>query len=451
MVATQLRSHLQLDVTIYTDCKSAQTALLKLAYTSSAAKGENSYLLNSILQASNINPKISWVRSHPELHGYSEWTPEMHGIYIADIVASGTNHSLVNYDIIEHVLTQADVLEILMSSNKWVWCHFTSSAIVPATQALSSHDSRWKFERYLCTRDQHTENKEAPWSNGSYWLASKVFGFPKNSLSTNARYQRIIFNKHLHGANLFRFKIKDQQGHPHMGKCNHCRQPLANQDHIFRHCMHDQAVSSRQTLRINLLYFIDKLRHTGDHLGHLLCSNIFNLAFHHPLGVRVWLSNYTKGLALAACTHIPLEKLPVSTIQRLSMTLVRFQQIFVPAVSDLWSTAQALLYGTELTVKTKQFQSTYKYPLASRARKPRRKKLLQTPVPRPTERSVVSLRSLAPMSNISRISVLQKGHDVVDLDTSTLPIDPDLHELDNYADIIYDYPDSLTHFAYQPP
>jgi hypothetical protein len=133
------------------------------------------------------------------------------------------------------------------------------------------------------------------------------------------------------------------------------------------------------------------------------------------------------------------------------MTLVRFQQIFVPAVSDLWSTAQALLYGTELPVKTKQFQSTYKYPLASRARKPRKKKLLQTPVPRPTERSVVSLRSLAPMSNISRISVLQKGHDIVDLDTSTLPIDPDLHELDNYADIIYDSPDSLTHFAYQPP
>jgi len=235
--------------------------------------------------------------------------------------------------------------------------------------------------------------------------------------------------------------------------CNHCKHCLADQNHIFRECLHSDAVSSRITLRLNLRHFLDKLRNTGESHAYALCTNIFMLAFQHPLGVRIWLSNYTKELATAACHTIRLEQLTTSQIQHLSIILVQFQQIFVPALSDLWSTAQSLLYGVELPDKAHKFQSLYKYPLVLRAKKPRKKKHLQTPVPRPMERSVASIsRSLAPLCNISKISVLQKGHDIVDLDNSTLPVDPDLHELDNYADLIYDSPvQTHTQFAYQPP
>jgi hypothetical protein len=234
--------------------------------------------------------------------------------------------------------------------------------------------------------------------------------------------------------------------------CNHCKHSLADQNHIFRECLHPDAVTSRNTLYNNLRYFLEKLRNAGESDAYVLCTNIFELAFGHPFGVRIWLSNYTKDLATAACHTIRLDRLTTPQIQRLSIILVQFQQIFVPAISDLWSTAQSLLYGLELPDKAHKFQSLYKYPLVTRAKKPRKRKQLQTPVPRPIERSVVSTRSQVSLSNISKISVLQKGQDIVDSDICSLPIDPELHELDNYADLIYDS-SVLTNaeFAYQPP
>ena len=79
--------------------------------------------------------------------------------------------------------------------------------------------------------------------------------------------------------------------------------------------------------------------------------------------------------------------------------------------------------------------------------------MLQTPVPRPAVRSVVTTAlSLPLMSKISKISVLQQGQDIVEVNSCPLPVDFDMHDLDNYADIIYNTQLSSDHsFAFQPP
>ena len=201
---------------------------------------------------------------------------------------------------------------------------------------------------------------------------------------------------------------------------------------------------------LNLQHFIDKLRTAGDITGYILCSNVLSLATHHTHGVRVWLSNYPFPLAMLACEGLDLEALQQRDIQLLSSTLIKFHQVFVPAVSDLWSIAQSILYGTTTPTGSRLLQSLYKYPISARSKKRRTRKQIRTPLLVPTERSVFSTKT--PMSKISKISMHQQGQDIVEQDLRDLP-QPDIHEID-YADVIYEFPVfpvDTSLFPFQPP
>ena len=290
---------------IYSDSQSSIDIINKIRSNTI----QKTLLTYAISKATYGTRPLEWVQSHVEKRNknMTTWTSQEKGNYLADKMASyDWGDSQITTVQLDTSVTVSRGTPIILSKFLDSISQMNSFSVRSNTQQhfigdLIKLSVPLIMKTYLKTRDSYrTKRLSRPtrfWQNRVTDLIQYTHRSPK-SASEAAVNCRIIYNKHWHSSNQFKYCGNKQM-------CPLCGQGLESQTHILFHCANPHMKNARDEIQLNINSNIKKQIMTHPKLANILFFiRDQAIALENPnIWVGLWTSKFLKVIE-TMCTNV---------------------------------------------------------------------------------------------------------------------------------------------------
>ena len=248
---------------LHTDCQSIVTTIKKRRQF----KNRPCAPLLAIIQSEAH--RIRWQKGHPEGKGVSSlaWTPDQHGIYIADQVAANRRQ---NIHIPVRVVTSEDALAAMKRLPQFV----VGDKFGPLIDDVATRFHTDKLRKYLTDRDACAvaQGRPAKWGTASARGASETCSLASLSISRAATVTRVLFDKLWHGGNQAKAFDMDTPDWYETRTCKCCKIATDSLAHLVLQCNHADMIAVRSQYLIQINALVAALRGVNNQAHKLLMA-----------------------------------------------------------------------------------------------------------------------------------------------------------------------------------
>ena len=264
-------------------------------------------------QLSNSSTPL-WIKSHPEKYS-KEFTPQQHGIFLADIYADGSD------DPCSHSFTiPSSELSLLRNGSRLILTQGSELVVQDLRYIAANHH----FHQYIQQRNQQSRNLYGNWTHTTGKLAQELWRVSKLTPNRLGSAQRFCWDKYYH------------LSHPSLDPdqpCHHC-DALGGLDHTIRFCSTPTLLQHRLAVFSALDGAILSMIHQNQLFD--ICNFLRDVALRHTSGIRIWTGLWNEDIQQLLNDFLQRRGLTRSTLIQLRPSIIHFLQIFTDSLPTFW-------------------------------------------------------------------------------------------------------------------